>query len=231
MNNKLKLATMDFSREIGKWVLWYLPVMAVLYIVVSLFVNEAEVNEMSFYAMAASANRIFMLVAGILAVFMFLELALSLGLTRKTFLNSMLLTGGVVTIGLAAVTWIFSLLLGLMPWFGAGIVPSGTTAGPLVHIIGHLMTTYVFFLAGFIISIGFYRGFLGGMISIVLSLGITIAIDSMWTFQTAGTVFNMELAGYGSSNLLLTIIFSLLLIFFTIAILQSLIRSVPVKVK
>ncbi|WP_342387997.1 hypothetical protein [Salinicoccus bachuensis] len=231
MNNKLKLATMDFSKEIAKWTMWYLPVMAVIYILVSLFLNEVEVNEMSFYAMASSANRIFMLVAGIMAVFMFLELAISVGLTRKTFLNSMLLTGGVITIGLAAVTGIISLILGLMPWFGDGIVAPGATGGPVVNVIGHLLTTYVFFLAGFIISIGFYRGFLGGMISIVLSIGIAIAIDSMWTWQTSGTVFNMEMAGYGSSNLLLTIIFSLLLVFFTIAILQSLIRSVPVKVK
>ncbi|WP_271397355.1 hypothetical protein [Salinicoccus roseus] len=231
MNNKLKLATMDFSKEIAKWTMWYLPIMAVIYILVSLFVNEAEVNEMSLYAMASSANRIFMLVAGILAVFMFLELAISLGLTRKTFLNAMILTGGVVTIGLAVVTWILSLILGMMPWFGDGIVAADTAAGPLAHIISHLMTTYVFFLAGFIISIGFYRGFLGGMIAIVLSLGITIAIDAMWTFQTAGTVFNMEMGEYGSSNLLLTIIFSILLILFTIAVLQSLIRSVPVKVK
>ncbi|MFA7745211.1 hypothetical protein [Salinicoccus roseus] len=231
MNNKLKLATMDFSKEIGKWTMWYLPIMAVIYILVSLFVNETEVNEMSFYAMASSANRIFMLVAGILVVFMFLELAISLGLTRKTFLNAMILTGGVVTVGLAVVTWILSLVLGIMPWFADGIVADDTAAGPLAHIVSHLMTAYVFFLAGFIISIGFYRGFLGGMIAIVLSLGITIAIDAMWTFQTAGTVFNMEMAEYGSGNLLLTIIFSILLILFTIAVLQSLIRSVPVKVK
>ncbi|MCC4722847.1 hypothetical protein [Salinicoccus sp. RF5] len=231
MNNRLKLATMDFSKEIAKWTMWYLPIMAVIYILVSLFVNETEVNEMSFYAMASSANRIFMLVAGILAVFMFLELAISLGLTRKTFLNAMILTGGVVTIGLAVVTWILSLVLGMMPWFGDGIVAADTVAGPLAHIVSHLITAYVFFLAGFIISIGFYRGFLGGMIAIVLSLGITAAIDAMWTFQTAGTFFNMEMAGYGSGNLLLTIIFSILLILFTIAVLQSLIRSVPVKVK
>lgn len=231
MNNKLKLATMDFSKEIAKWTMWYLPIMAAIYIPVSLFVNETELNEMSFYVMASSANRIFMLVAGILAVFMFLELAISLGLTRKTFLNAMILTGGVVTIGLAVVTWILSLILGMMPWFADGIAAADTAVDPLVHIISHLMTAYVFFLAGFIISIGFYRGFLGGMIAIVLSLGITIAIDAMWTFQTAGTVFNMEMGEYGSSNLLLTIIFSILLILFTIAVLQSLIRSVPVKVK
>lgn len=231
MNNKLKLATMDFSKEIAKWTMWYLPIMAAIYILVSLFVNETEVNEMSFYVMASSANRIFMLVAGILAVFMFLELAISLGLTRKTFLNAMILTGGVVTVGLAVVTWILSLVLGIMPWFGDGIVADDTTAGLLVHIISHLMTAYVFFLAGFIISIGFYRGFLGGMIAIVLSLGITIAIDAMWTFQTAGTIFNMEMAEYASGNVLLTIMFSILLILFNIAVLQSLIRSVPVKVK
>ncbi|MFC3419141.1 hypothetical protein ACFOLA_06575 [Salinicoccus hispanicus] len=231
MNNKLKLAAMDFSGQIFKWTLWYLPIMLIIYILVSIFINEQDINEMSFYAMALSANEIFMLVAGILSVFMFLELSVSLGLTRRTFLRAMLLTGGIITIALAAMTGIISVIMNFMPWFGGSIVVGDLESGPLVHILGHLLTTFTFFLGGFIISIGFYRGFLGGMISIVLSLCILVAIDSLWMWQTRGTVFDIDVTPYASGNLFMTIVFSLFLIFFTVAILQSLIRSVPVKVK
>ncbi|MCG1009601.1 hypothetical protein J4760_06165 [Salinicoccus sp. ID82-1] len=231
MNNKVKLATMDFSSQIFKWTLWYLPIMVIIYILVSIFLSDPEIDGMSFYAMSLSANEIFMLVSGILSVFMFLELSISLGLTRRTFLRSMLLTGGIITIALAVITGIISVIMGLMPWFGTGLVMGPLESSPVAHVIGHLLTTFTFFLGGFIISIGFYRGFLGGMISIVLSLCILVAIDSLWMWQTRGTVFDMDVTQYASGNLFMTIIFSLFLIFFTIAILQSLVRSVPVKVK
>ncbi|GAB3056099.1 hypothetical protein ACFOU0_02290 [Salinicoccus sesuvii] len=231
MNNKVKLATMDFSSQIFKWILWYLPIMLIVYILVSLFVNDTDINEMSFYAMALSANEIFMLVAGILSVFTFLELSIGLGLTRRTFLRVMLITGAIITIALAALTGIISVIMNFMPWFGGGIVVGELQSSPFVHILGHLLTTFTFFLGGFIISIGFYRGFLGGMISIVLSLCILVAIDSLWMWQTRGTVFDIDVTPYASGNLFMTILFSLFLIFFTVAVLQSLVRSIPVKVR
>lgn len=229
--DKVKLATADFSKEMAKWAAWYMPVLIVLYILLVLFIDDSGISGMSFFFMAAGANRIFMLVAGILTVFIFLERAIQLGLTRMTFMRAMLWTGVILTAGLALTAGIISLVLGAMPWFGMDIVASDMNRGPISMVLGHLSTAYLFFLAGFIISIGFYRGWFGGVIAIVLGVGIAVAIESLWTFQAEGMLFGLNMISGMSGNIFMTLIFSGLLILFTIALIQSLIRSLPIKVR
>ncbi|GAA3732754.1 hypothetical protein GCM10022378_21270 [Salinicoccus jeotgali] len=228
--DKVKLATADFSKEMAKWAAWYMAVMVALYILLMLFIDDSGINGMSFFFMASGANRVFMLVAGILTVFVFLERAIQLGLTRMTFMRAVLWTGVIFTVTLALVAGIISLILGVMPWFGTQTTASGM-GGPVSMVLGHLLAAYLFYLAGFIISIGFYRGWFGGLIAIVLGVGIAVAIESLWTFRTEGVLFELNMISGASGNIFLTVVFSGLLILFTIALIQSLIRSLPIKIK
>lgn len=228
--DKVKLATADFSKEMTKWAAWYMAVMVAIYILLMLFIDDSGINGMSFFFMASGANRVFMLVAGVLTVFVFLERAIQLGLTRKTFMRAVLWTGVIFTGTLALVAGIISLILGAMPWFGTETTASGM-GGPISMVIGHLLAAYLFYLAGFIISIGFYRGWFGGLIAIVLGVGIAVAIESLWTFPTGGMLFELNMSSGISSNIFMTLVFSGLLILFTIALIQSLIRSLPIKIK
>src|SRR5699024_12512884 len=123
---------MDYSKGFGKWSLWYIPIFALVYVILNIFVREPELNEISFFAMALSANRIYMLVLGILAPYSFLEWSLNLGLTRKTFFQAMVSAGVIVTLFVMAGTAGVSLILGLMPWFCPSITEA--TGGTEIRV-------------------------------------------------------------------------------------------------
>ncbi|HIW13362.1 MAG TPA: hypothetical protein H9891_09450 [Candidatus Salinicoccus stercoripullorum] len=181
MSGKSRLATMDYSKGFGKWSLWYIPIFALVYVILNIFVREPELNEISFFAMALSANRIYMLVLGILAPYSFLEWSLNLGLTRKTFFQAMVSAGVIVTLFVMAVTAAVSLILGFMPWFGTSIpeVTGGTET--LVHVGGYVLSTLLYFLGGLLISVGFYRGFIPGAGVLILTILLFMATDVLWS--------------------------------------------------
>ncbi|WP_411842913.1 hypothetical protein [Salinicoccus sp. HZC-1] len=236
MSGKLRLATMDYTKEFTKWSLWYIPIFALVYIVLNVFLREPELNEMSFFAMALSANRIYMLVLGILAAYTFLEWSINLGLTRKIFLRAVSLAGILVTLFITALTAAISFLLGLMPWFGTSIPEVSGGTETLVHVGGFLLSTLLYFLGGFLISVGFYRGFLPGMAMILLDIILYIVLCFILSLGTDIIWFMGDDPGFNTDNFLamslpVMILVSIAAIAGIYGILSLMIRDIPMKIK
>jgi|GEM_PF-2455440 len=233
MSEKLGLATMDYTKEFGKWCLWYIPIFALVYIILNVFIREPELNEMSFFAMALSANRVYMLVIGILAVYTFLEWSLNLGLTRKIFFRAMVFTGVIITLSVTAATAAISFVFGLMPWFGIGIPEVSGGAETIVHVGGYMLSTVLYFLGGFMISVGFYRGFVPGMGAVVLNIILFIATDVLWARQEGGAfipaVDSLDLMT--GLNMWVVAAITLAVLAIAYAILYYMIREIPLKIK
>ncbi|KKK34894.1 hypothetical protein WN59_04370 [Salinicoccus sediminis] len=233
MSGKSGLATTDYSKEFGKWSLWYIPIFALVYIIMNVFIREPELNDMSFFAMALSANRIYMLVLGILAAYTFLEWSLNLGLTRKIFFRAMVAAGVIVTLFVTVVTAAISFVFGLMPWFGTGIpdVPGGTET--IVHVGGYMLSTLLYFLGGFLISVGFYRGFVPGMSAVVLNVILFMATDVLWSRDEGAAGFpaidSLDLMTGMSMWAVAAVTLAVLAV--VCAALYYMIRNIPVKIK
>ena len=85
MSTKLKETTKVFSYILPVWSLWYLGVLLIIYIISHIFSNEAM---SSFFGFTFTANRTYMLVIGIIVMIGFLEWAIGMGVSRKTFFKS-----------------------------------------------------------------------------------------------------------------------------------------------
>lgn len=165
--NKLKLTAQSFTWEMGKWSLWYLPIMAVIYFILTVFIREEDFRSMSFMVVALNSNAVFMLVIGILSAYLFLKLFIDMGVTRKIYIQALSLSGAVIVIFLTVLSSIFALVFMLVPWIGANI--PDFEGSFTVYLLGNLLRNYTAFIAGSVISIGFYRGFLPGMFGVLLT--------------------------------------------------------------
>ncbi|WP_017549944.1 hypothetical protein [Salinicoccus carnicancri] len=232
MSGKSGLATMDYSKEFGKWSMWYIPIFALVYIILNVFIRESELNDMSFFAMALSANRVYMLVLGILAVYTFLEWSLSLGLTRKDFFRAMVSAGVIVTLLVTAATAAISFVFGLMPWFGTGIPEVSGGMETIVHVGGYMLSTLLYFLGGFLISVGFYRGFVPGMGTVVLNIILFMATDVMWSREGAAGIPAIDSLDLMSGmNMGAAAVMTLAVLAIVCAVLYYTIRDIPLKIK
>lgn len=230
MSRKLRLATMDYTKEFIRWSLWYIPIFALVYIVLNVFLREPELNEMSFFSMALSANRIYMLVLGILAVYTFLEWSVNLGLTRKIFFHAMTTAGILTTLFITAATAAVSFLLGFMPWFGTGIPEVSGGVETLVYVGGYLLSTLLYFLGGFLISAGFYRGFVPGMTMVLLNIVIMMGTDIIWS-RESGTIGLEALSFDTSMGVAMMVLITIVCLALIYAILRYMIRDIAVKIK
>lgn len=230
--NRLGMAATDYSKEITQWALWYLPIFVLVYMILNIFISVPEFSDMSFMAMALPANRIFMLVVGTITTYAFLEWSLNLGLTRKIFYKGMFITGIIVTVVLTVLSLIISSVLGLTPWFGNGIPAAEAHLGMAPYFIGQLMTTYLYFISGMVISAGFHRGFLAGMGMILISIMLIVTGDFIWGLNDPGNVVvPLVFEGLTDVNIVALAIITLILIGIGMMIFRALIRHAPIKVK
>lgn len=230
MSRKLRMATADYTKEFSKWSLWYIPIFALVYIILNVFVREPELNEVSFFSMALSANRIYILVLGILGVYTFLEWSVNLGLTRRIFFRAMTFTGILTTVFITVVTAALSFIFGLMPWFGTRIPEVSGGTETLAYVGGFLLSTLLYFFGGLLISVGFYRGFTPGMAMVLLNVIIMIGTDVIWS-RESGTI-GFEAIGFDiSMGIVMIISITVVCLAVVYAILSYMIRDIPVKIK
>ncbi|WP_020007591.1 hypothetical protein [Salinicoccus albus] len=230
--NRLGMAVRDYTANITQWGLWYLPIFALVYMILNIFISEPEFNRMSFMAMALPANRIFMMIVGILASYVFLEWSVNLGLTRKIFFKGMFAAGAAVIIILSVLSFVISFVLGLMPWFGSSLSASWEGLGTAPYVTGHLLTTYLYFISGLLISAGFHRAFLPGMGMILLSIIMIGTGDFIWGLNdSGGVVIFLGFEGLTDINIGILVMITLILIGIGMMIFRALIRQAPINVK
>ncbi len=197
--NKVKYSTVDLSVINMFGAFWYIPIFTAIYIALFLIFGHGELDNLSYFSMGINANRIFMLVMGIIIGGSFIKWAIGLGVTRKQFYMANIYSGAIMSVVLTIAMIIISLFIGLLPFAGTEHINQPLDMHPLMNLITLTLMVYLAYLAGTLIGIGFYRngwfGALGIIITVLCSM-LPETIDSLiigsfgWT-AGAGTLLTV----------------------------------------
>lgn len=234
MNNLKSTAGLLYLQQLN-WVFWFTGIAAaihVILIIVSGYFPEMETPSGSFASFGYQASKIFMLVAGLMSVYVFLEMLIEHGKTRKLFFQAA-----------AAALSLTGITLTLLVFVVAGleqIIRPATQASAVVNelelplfsvsaVISFAITILFYYSIGMMISSGFYRwGWLTGLGFIAVGLVIILLESMIW--GTEFFLFGITLSHTGVSvwtAVLLTAVLTLIVSW----IAYMTIRKTPVKVR
>src|SRR5699024_3494616 len=125
----------------------------------------------SFFGFGMIANRTYLFVLAILSVLMFTEWAVNMGISRKTFFKSLMITGLITALFVTAVVGIIAFGLSFTPFTGDYLITEVMRhLNAVEYGIFHFISGLLFWALGVLIAAAFYRGFWAGMLSILLGL-------------------------------------------------------------
>ncbi|ADU28526.1 hypothetical protein [Evansella cellulosilytica] len=185
-SNTFKVATDLFLIQM-KWSLWFIPIVFAIYLIVIPLVPNLEELDLNFLAFQFQPSKIYMLVIGILTCFAFMSHYVKYGVTRNDYFYG----AALAAIGVAiSITVTSAILAGILQFTGTFISFSPGTANMefihssstwLVPIIVYSLIIITYYIAGWLIAIGFYRyGGFGGMGFILISITFITLIDLLW---------------------------------------------------
>lgn len=220
MTTKLKETTKIFTSIFPVWSLWYIGVLLVIYIISNIFSNEGIA---SFFGFGMTANRTYLFVLAILSVLMFTEWAVNMGISRKTFFKSLMMTGMVTAVFITAAVGIVSFGLSFTPFDGDYLITEDMRyLSSFEYVIFHFLSGLLFWAAGVLIAASFYRGFWNGMLSVLAGITAIILL-----------LFNEQLLNYFGTlgNMTVYLGFILLIVFtlFYSWIAYRVLKNIPVK--
>ncbi|WP_411953997.1 hypothetical protein ACKXGF_12265 [Alkalibacillus sp. S2W] len=172
-----------------KWALWFIIIGGVLVRGVLLVVADQvddqlnEVAEMTLLEFMAEASTVFMLVIGLMSVFVFLSYFGQNGITRWEYFFGTLMSG----IGLALTLPIAFILLNLVemliiPWVPLTIDVATLSLGSTAMIsLEYILTLMIHFMFGWFITIGFYRyNWMIGLVFIGVVIYGGMMTEALW---------------------------------------------------
>src|SRR5699024_9232874 len=135
---KLKETTKIFTSIFPVWSLWYIGVLLIIYIISHIFSSEGM---SAFFGFGMTANRTYLFVLAIISVLMFMEWAVNMGISRKTFYKSMMITGLVTAVFITAVVGIvsFGLLFSTLPGYYL-FAENHENLTAVKHVLLHLLS-------------------------------------------------------------------------------------------
>lgn len=228
-----KVAAAVFS-DMFKWSLWFFSILFTIHLVRVFWLNGSTNQIEGFFIFAQYSVNIFMLVVGIMAAYVFLSRHIQQGISRR---DSYIGTALAAT-GLALFATLVPLIVNGLQHVLAETISLPveldtasafeTTGGWVAAAISLFLNALTFFLAGWLISIGYYRfGWIAGFAFIALSFVVFGLNDYLWkpTSDMVGwmTYHPLEvdfwLTALGSSTMIL-VLFSLM---------RLLTKRVPIK--
>lgn len=221
MTTKLKETTKVFTSIFPIWSLSYIGVMLIIYIILNIFSNDSLA---SFFGVGMTANRTYLLVLAIITMLMFLEWVVSMGVSRRTYFKTMLITGLVTAVFVTAVVGIISFGLSFTPFAGDYLIVEDLRyLTNLDYVIFHFLSGLLFYVTGSLIAASFYRGFWPGMLSISAGIGAVMML-----------IFNEQLLNYFGAMGGMTVYVGFLLVIILIVIyswiLYAVLKNIPVKI-
>ncbi|MFD2701248.1 hypothetical protein ACFSVM_12295 [Paenibacillus shunpengii] len=175
------------------WTLWYVSFLFVVQFMMLLLPDFIKLNvsemespaSMYFMNFGLTASKTYMLVIGIISSYAFLKHYIHQGVTRKDYFVGSTIAVILLSILLPILMWILSgvqyLILG---WAGIPRQESVVIGYEMFSLMPFIIFTLqflVYYLAGWMVSMSFYRfGFYGGMLSIPVGLAGLILLDMVW---------------------------------------------------
>ena len=220
MTTKIKETTKVFTSIFPVWSLWYIGVLLIVYIISNIFSSDGIA---SFFGFGMIANRTYLFVLAIISMLMFLEWAVNMGVSRKTFFKSMMITGLVTAVFITAVVALVSFGLSFTPFDGDYFITEDMRyLSNFEYVIFHFLSGILFWTAGLLIAASFYRGFWAGMLSVLAGIVAMVIL-----------IFNEQLLNYfgaiGDITVYLGFIVLLVLITVYSWIGYRVVKNIPIK--
>ncbi|MED4017773.1 hypothetical protein [Sutcliffiella cohnii] len=233
MSEMGKKITVDLYWAQMKWVAWYLPIVYIIYFAVVWFLNEPEIRSMSLLTFTFQTATIFMLVCGILSSLAFLPMYVKHGATRKSYFQGAFLASvglAITIIGVTTVlTWIISLFK--MNVFTDVVLSSLGENSWLLSIISYIIVVMIYFLAGWLVGLAFYRyGGSGGFVSILGALVIVSLNDLLWAFSTPKPIMGLFKLNIPVPPAAIAIVGSIVIAALTTIIIHKIVKETPIKI-
>lgn len=220
MTTKLKDTTKIFTSIFPVWSLWYIGILLIVYIISNIFTSEAI---SSFFGFGMTANRTYLFVLAIMSVLMFTEWAVNMGVSRKTFYKSLMITGIITAVFITGVVGIITFGLSFTPFTGDYLIAEDLRyLSEFEYLVFHFISGLLFWALGVLIAAAFYRGFWAGMLSILSGIVALVIL-----------IFNEQLLNYfgamGSMTVYIgfALLIALTLIYSWIG--YRVIKNIPIK--
>ncbi|OIJ18779.1 hypothetical protein BKP45_15525 [Anaerobacillus alkalidiazotrophicus] len=220
-----------------KWAIWFVGIVFVVYLVVPRFVTDVASLHLHFLAFIFQPTKIFMLVIGILSCFAFLGYFVGNGITRKDYF----IGSAVAAIGVAlCIMALASALQGVLHFVGifTAYVPNtghgdilGVESAWLVPFVVYSLSVVAYYVAGWLISIGFYRyGGFGGAITIISAIIYVGMTDMSWEGERSFHLFGFIRFSSPELPLPLALVTTVVLLVIGLWVLRRLTKRVPIKI-
>ncbi len=235
-NVRSKIAFDQFYLQI-RWSLWYIAIVLVSYMVIH-FIPEVQQRELNFISFIFQSTRIYMLVIGIIMGLYIFPYFVKNGVTRKdVFAGSALAATGIalgIMVIAAAVNWVFQLITPFIPYISTGTYLDflGATSHWVIPVIALSLIILSYYIAGWIIAVGFYRysgG--GGVLFIAISIILVGLIDLLWGIGLAfPLVDNLDIP-FPELTHTQSMIAAVVLVILALGFIRLVSRDMPIKLE
>jgi hypothetical protein len=232
-NNK---AVSVLIQEQLKWTLWFIGILYLVRIGVFFlddFSQEPDLTELVFLNFAYDPSKIYMLVIGLMSVYMFLGFCIEHGLTRKHYYQAAALSATALALFITAliilIAVIDSFIFGTDP-AAFHLIEAETTAGSLAASFpAYFITVFMYYVLGMFVNSGFYRfGWIAGLGFVAVGFIFLLVESLIW--GTYYAVFNIGVLTEGLSVVPAVLATAVLtaVIYSTAA---SVLKKTPVKIE
>ncbi|MBU9674750.1 hypothetical protein KQ939_09235 [Planococcus sp. CP5-4] len=182
----LKVATAVFS-EMIRWSLWFFSILLVIHLIRIFWLNGGPSPIEGFFTFSQYSTSIFMLVLGIMSAYTFMGRHIQQGVSRRDSFFGISLAAIGLSLFLTVVPLVINgiqHLLAKVSVFPVALdtaVAFETTAGMVAAAIALFMNVLTYYLAGWLISIGYYRfRWIAGFGFIALTFIVFGLNDYLW---------------------------------------------------
>ncbi|AKL96574.1 hypothetical protein CACET_c31300 [Clostridium aceticum] len=234
---KSKLALDLFGIQM-QWSLWYIPVVLIIHFIVLRFVPDVEERDLNLIYFVFQPSKIYMLIIAILSCFSLMGYAVKNGITRRDYFWG----SAVAAVGVAfSIMILAAILAGVLELFGLFTAYSSVTNSiafldtSSIWIVPVLVLSLIllcYYIAGWIIAVGFYRfgGLVGiGFVAIAL-LFVSIA-DLLWEGELSHPLAVSLDIPFANPSIPFSITATLILIGLGLWLVRILTKRIPIKVE
>lgn len=220
-----------------KWAIWFVGIVFVVYLVVPMFVTDVDALRLHFLAFIFQPTKIFMLVIGILSCFAFLGYFVGNGITRKDYFIGSAVAAVGVAVGIMLLASVLQGVLHLVGLFTAYVPnrafgePFGVETAWLLPFVVFSLSVVAYYIAGWLVSIGFYRyGGFGGFVTIISAFIYVWLSDLSWEGERTLKLFGFIELTLPSLPLPIFMVITIVMLVIGLWVMRSLTKRVPIKI-
>ncbi|OIJ11462.1 hypothetical protein BKP37_15590 [Anaerobacillus alkalilacustris] len=218
-----------------KWSSWFIAIVFAIYLIVHGFVEKLDENFISFIF---RSSKIYMLIIGIVSCFAFLTYFVKNGITRKDYYTGSVIAATLVGFSIMLIATIITSVLTLIETyttisFGSAYIHFvEQNSSWLLSFVTFSLIIISYYVAGWIIALGFYRfGGWGGFGSILIAILYMSLTDLLWEGDLSHPLAALLKISKPTMSLPSSILGTLLLLGLGLFIIRKITKRIPIKLE